>query len=135
MCVPGVAAVDLGVLTTPQLHWMVRSTNRGLPAQESDYYNALTRGYQKLIDLNPKPHASLDGGKEAGGVLVDGANGVGAQKLGDLAPGWAPLGLHVEVRNDGRGGGELNHLVGADFVQKERQPPQGFGKEEEVGRR
>lgn len=131
VCVPGGTALDLGILTTPQLHWMVRSTNRGLPAYESDYYNTLTSGYRKLVDLNPNPHPS----PEVGGVLVDGANGVGAQKLGELALRWASLGLHVEVRNDGRGGGELNHLVGADFVQKEGQPPQGFGREEEVGRR
>ncbi len=30
----GTMAHDMGVLTTPQLHWMVRSFNNGVPASE-----------------------------------------------------------------------------------------------------
>lgn len=44
--VHGAAAHDLGILTTPQLHWMVRTINKGLPAGESDYFNVLSSAFR-----------------------------------------------------------------------------------------
>lgn len=52
--VQGIAAVgakveDRGVLTTPQLHWMVRSTNRAEAAAEQDYFYALAAGFRYML--------------------------------------------------------------------------------------
>ena len=39
-----------GLLTTPQLHWMVREHNLGRPDSEEDYYRTLANAHQSLID-------------------------------------------------------------------------------------
>lgn len=57
-------------------------------------------------------------------VTVDGANGIGGEKLEELNE--LLEGLVIEVRNTGKGEGVLNEGVGADFVQKERVAPSGF---------
>ncbi|XP_024537107.1 phosphoacetylglucosamine mutase [Selaginella moellendorffii] len=124
----GVAPVNMGVLTTPQLHWMVRATNKGEPqVNELAYYTKLSEAFKLLLDLNPRKPAvprCLD-------IVVDGANGVGARKLLDLQ--MLIEGLNLEVRNSGEG--ELNHLAGADFVQKEKVLPAGFAASADSDRR
>lgn len=87
----------------------------------------------------------------AGGPLyVDCANGVGGPHLAPLVQPLAELGLQLEVRNvpgstsdskEGEGNGVtgsrqgvLNHLVGADFVQKERVLPECFEDVAEAAR-
>lgn len=65
-------------------------------------------------------------------LVVDGSNGVGGEKLEKL---MKMLGsFEVEVRNTGKDGGILNEGVGADFVQKGKAVPQGFGPDD-VGKR
>lgn len=44
--VQGVKAQDMGILTTPQLHWMVRAVNSGLPSLESDYFATLSQAFR-----------------------------------------------------------------------------------------
>lgn len=56
-------------------------------------------------------------------VIVDGADGVGGEKLEILKKLLSDL--SIDVRN--RGDGVLNEGVGADFVQKEKIIPRGFG--------
>lgn len=56
-------------------------------------------------------------------LVVDGADGVGGEKLEHFKK--MLTGLCVEVRN--RGDGMLNEGVGADYVQKEKVAPRGFG--------
>ncbi|KAF2615086.1 hypothetical protein F2Q70_00007576 [Brassica cretica] len=118
--VPGCVAVDLGVLTTPQLHWMVRAKNKGLKATEKAYFESLTTSFKCLIDLIPFNKSS--GSK----LVLDGANGVGGEKMEELLRGYLSN-LAIEIRNTGRDGGVLNESVGADFVQKEKVVPLGFG--------
>ncbi|CAH8380966.1 unnamed protein product [Eruca vesicaria subsp. sativa] len=120
----GCVAVDFGVLTTPQLHWMVRAKNRGLRASESDYFESLTASFKCLIGLIPVS------AKNSATLLLDGANGVGGMKM-EVLRGFLS-GLDVEIRNTGRDGGVLNESVGADFVQKEKVVPLGFG-DKDVG--
>ncbi|KAJ0243760.1 Phosphoacetylglucosamine mutase [Hirschfeldia incana] len=118
----GSVAVDLGVLTTPQLHWLVRAKNRGFKASESDYFENLTTSFKCLVDLIPTiPVKKL----EVSRLVLDGANGVGGLKM-EVLRGFLS-GLDVEIRNTGRDGGVLNERVGADFVQKEKVVPLGFG--------
>lgn len=58
-------------------------------------------------------------------VVVDGANGVGGEKLEQLKK--MLTGLDISVRNTGRDGeGVLNEGCGADYVQKEKVIPSGF---------
>lgn len=57
-------------------------------------------------------------------LVVDGANGVGGEKLEILKKMLS--GLAIEVHNSGKEG-VLNEGVGADYVQKEKVVPQGFG--------
>ncbi|CAA7061421.1 unnamed protein product [Microthlaspi erraticum] len=115
----GSVAIDMGILTTPQLHWMVRAKNKGLGATENDYFENLSTSFKCLIDLIPNNKVEISK------LLVDGANGVGGQKIEEMRGSLSNLDL--EIRNTGREGGVLNEGVGADFVQKEKVVPLGFG--------
>ncbi|KAL0709682.1 hypothetical protein Bca4012_016660 [Brassica carinata] len=126
--VSGCVAVDKGVLTTPQLHWMVRAKNRGLKATEKDYFESLSASFKCLVDLIPVKKLESSASK----LVLDGANGVGGEKMEELLRGYLSN-LDVEVRNTGRDGGVLNEGVGADFVQKEKVVPLGFGCKDDVG--
>lgn len=157
----------MGVLTTPQLHWMVRARNKGLKASEQDYFEQLSSSFRLvrsnsnivicrcnsflflsfvdikiitehillgslydwircLMDLIPSSKSKLDGTNDK--LVVDGANGVGGVKLKVLEKLLNDL--VIEVRNCGEDGGVLNDGVGADYVQKEKIVPHGFGSKE-----
>ncbi|KAL6985821.1 phosphoacetylglucosamine mutase [Sarracenia purpurea var. burkii] len=119
--IAGAVAVDMGVLTTPQLHWMVRARNKGMKATELDYFEQLSSSFRCLIDLIPQGSVV---NKKNDKLIVDGANGVGSEKLEVLKKILS--GLDVEIRNSGKEG-VLNEGVGADYVQKEKVVPHGFG--------
>eukprot|EP00891_Asterochloris_glomerata_P002729 jgi/Astpho2/2729/fgenesh1_pm.00050_%23_7_t len=112
----GAEASQLGLLTTPQLHWMVQQTNLGLPATEEAYFETLASSFALLVKNHP--------GVADGVVHVDCANGVGGLKLQQLQRRLASGGL--QMRLHATGDGELNGDCGADFVQKERGVPAGF---------
>ncbi|KAK4279695.1 hypothetical protein QN277_011433 [Acacia crassicarpa] len=122
----GAIATDVGILTTPQLHWMVRARNMGMKASEEDYFEQLSSSFRCLMDLIPseKSNRSVPNDK----LVVDGANGVGGGKLEVLLKQLN--GLSIEIRNYGEDGGVLNEGVGADFVQKEKVVPNGFGSKD-----
>lgn len=44
--IAGALALNMGILTTPQLHWMVRATNKGLKATELDYFEQLSSSFR-----------------------------------------------------------------------------------------
>ncbi|XP_020112806.1 phosphoacetylglucosamine mutase isoform X1 [Ananas comosus] len=122
----GAATIDMGIVTTPQLHWMVRSRNNGLKASESDYFAQLADSFRCLMDLVPNE-------VEKKGVdtklIVDGANGVGGAKLEVLKE--MLMGVEIHTRNSGKDGeGILNEKCGADYVQKEKVVPCGFGSDD-----
>ncbi|XP_047338593.1 phosphoacetylglucosamine mutase [Impatiens glandulifera] len=119
--VVGAIAVDMGILTTPQLHWMVRARNMGNKASELDYFHEISTSFRSLIDLIPTEGAKS---KTNDKLIIDGANGVGGDKLESLVK--MINGFDVEIRNTGKEGGVLNEEVGADYVQKEKVTPQGF---------
>lgn len=72
----GAVVMDLGLRTTPQLHWAVRAMNLGVDSSEEAYYVELAGAFKSLTEghppLGPDP------------LLVDCANGVGAPKLKKL---------------------------------------------------
>lgn len=56
-------------------------------------------------------------------LLVDGANGIGALKMREMAA-FLKSELLVELFNDGSSG-RLNYQCGADYVKVQQKPPQG----------
>ncbi|CAN0910041.1 Phosphoacetylglucosamine mutase [Linum grandiflorum] len=123
----GANVVDMGIVTTPQLHWMVRAKNKGLKATELDYFEQLSASFRCLLDLIPSENNVK---KADNKLVVDGANGVGGEKLEGLAKSLD--GLNIEIRNSGKG--VLNEGVGADYVQKEKILPLEFDSKD-VGTR
>ncbi|XP_004628361.1 phosphoacetylglucosamine mutase [Octodon degus] len=112
---------DYGLLTTPQLHYMVYCRNTG-----GQYGKATVEGYyQKLskafVELTKQASCS---GDEHRTLKVDCANGIGALKLKEMQQ-YFSQGLSVQLFNDGTKG-KLNHLCGADFVKSHQKPPEGM---------
>lgn len=73
-----------------------------------------------MIDLIPQSVPRNKNDK----LIVDCANGVGGEKLEVLKKRLN--GFTIDIRNTGKDG-VLNDGVGADFVQKEKVVPSGFG--------
>ncbi|XP_057521300.1 phosphoacetylglucosamine mutase isoform X1 [Amaranthus tricolor] len=119
----GAVLHDMGILTTPQLHWMVRARNMGMKSTENDYFQQVSNSYRCLVKLIPDASKAR---KLNDNLVVDGANGVGGDKLEVLKDLCGDL--SIEVRNTSNGEGVLNEGVGADFVQKEKFLPSGFGQ-------
>jgi phosphoacetylglucosamine mutase len=94
----GVEYTDYGVLTTPQLHYIVRCLNTQHPPHtepygeptEEGYYRKIGNAYKKLMQGKPK----------SGLISVDCANGVGAPKLKALSEYIGKDALDVKIVND-----------------------------------
>ncbi|XP_039708917.1 phosphoacetylglucosamine mutase [Pteropus medius] len=112
---------DYGLLTTPQLHYMVycRNTNGQYgKATIEGYYQKLSKAF---VELTKQAFCS---GDEYRSLKVDCANGIGALKLREMEHFFSQE-LSVQLYNDGTKG-KLNHLCGADFVKSHQKPPQGM---------
>ncbi|XP_006892223.1 PREDICTED: phosphoacetylglucosamine mutase [Elephantulus edwardii] len=112
---------DYGLLTTPQLHYMVycRNTN-------GQYGKATIEGYYQkhakaFVELTKQASCC---GDEFRTLKVDCANGIGALKLREMEH-YISQELSVRLFNDGSVG-KLNHLCGADFVKCQQKPPEGM---------
>lgn len=112
---------DYGLVTTPQLHYMVRCRN----THGCYGTNTLQGYYQKLshafIELTKNAQNHTDDQKR---LLLDGANGIGALKVREMET-FLQSALQVALFNDGCSG-KLNHLCGADYVKVHQRPPQGM---------
>ncbi|KHN42632.1 Phosphoacetylglucosamine mutase [Glycine soja] len=122
----GAVATDMGILTTPQLHWMVRARNKGMKASEQDYFEQLSSSFRCLVDLIPAEKCKFDGVNDK--VVVDAANGVGGVKLKYL--GKLLNGLIIEVRNSSEDGGVLNDGVLKNVSLMEKVLPNSFGSKD-----
>ncbi|KAM8777967.1 phosphoacetylglucosamine mutase isoform 3-T5 [Rhynchonycteris naso] len=112
---------DYGLLTTPQLHYMVycRNTNGQYgKATVEGYYQKLSKAFAELTKQ------AFCSGDEHRSLKVDCANGIGALKLREMQCYFSE-GLSVQLFNVGTKG-KLNHLCGADFVKSHQKPPQGM---------
>ena len=105
----------VGILTTPQLHFIVRCINdpKYGTASEEGYYHKISSAFFKLTKSVTLPP-----------INVDGANGVGAPNISALAKNLEKI-LKVNVFNDGSTG-ELNKNCGADFVKVAQKSPEGI---------
>ncbi|KAL6095680.1 pgm3 [Pungitius sinensis] len=109
---------DYGLVTTPQLHYMVCCQNT-----QGEYGEATVEGYytklcQAFIQLTKNASNCTDDQKH---LSVDGANGIGALKVRELERHLKKE-LHISLFNDGSSG-KLNHQCGADFVKVQQKPP------------
>uniref|UniRef100_A0A8C7YKZ8 Phosphoacetylglucosamine mutase n=1 Tax=Oryzias sinensis TaxID=183150 RepID=A0A8C7YKZ8_9TELE len=112
---------DYGLVTTPQLHYMVCCKNT-----QGKYGDATVEGYYKKLcqaftQLVGNASNRTDDQKH---LCVDGANGIGALKLREMIS-HLNKGLQVTIFNDGSKG-KLNHQCGADFVKVQQKTPTGI---------
>ncbi|XP_061667551.1 phosphoacetylglucosamine mutase [Syngnathoides biaculeatus] len=110
---------DYGLVTTPQLHYMVCCHNT-----QGRYGEASVEGYyvklcQAFIELTKNTPNRTDDQKH---LTVDGANGIGALKVREMEH-HLKRELQISLFNEGHG--KLNHQCGADFVKVQQKPPTG----------
>jgi phosphoacetylglucosamine mutase len=113
----GGSVTDLGVMTTPQLHFIVCCSNDqsyGEPCLEG-YYQKLTRAF---ISSNQK---NVSCKKYIPSVIIDCANGVGAQMMLPFKERIPSDLFNFTLVNDGDG--ILNEDCGADYVKLKQSPP------------
>ncbi|NXW17076.1 AGM1 mutase, partial [Circaetus pectoralis] len=112
---------DYGLVTTPQLHYMVCCQNTqgqyGKATLEG-YYEKLSKAFTELIKQSPSA------GESQRHLKIDCANGIGALKLSEMEP-YFPKEVIIHLFNDGTKE-KLNHLCGADFVKVHQKPPRGL---------
>ncbi|VDN18618.1 unnamed protein product [Gongylonema pulchrum] len=116
----------LGILTTPQLHYIVRCQNDPLygAATEKGYYE---RVRNSMDGLN---FSTRSGNAYTPILYLDCANGVGAQQFRKLH--FDQSSLHVILVNDQLA--SLNDHCGADYVKIEKKFPRNFEKIEALQR-
>lgn len=112
--VMGGSVKELGLVTTPQLHFSLRASDRKEAATLEDYYTSLRRAFGKLVR---EKRAMLPP------LAVDCANGVGAVAV-DAIRSALPAVAVVNRAHEG----PLNQNCGADFVQKQRKMPEIYSK-------
>jgi len=118
-CFLNVQTVNATLVTTPQLHFLVRCTNDpayGQPS-ESAYYAKLASAY-KIVTEGRQPLS--------GQLTVDCANGVGGPKLKELLQILKQNNtqLNVKLLNIQVGiKGMLNNDCGADYVKTQQRAP------------
>ncbi|NXE79100.1 AGM1 mutase, partial [Cochlearius cochlearius] len=112
---------DYGLVTTPQLHYLVCCRNTqgqyGKATLEG-YYEKLSKAFTELIRQSPSS------GESQRHLKIDCANGIGALKLSEMEP-YFPKEVLIHLYNDGTKE-KLNHLCGADFVKVHQKPPRGL---------
>ncbi|KAJ1564735.1 Phosphoacetylglucosamine Mutase, partial [Nowakowskiella sp. JEL0078] len=126
-CIDGILALegeftDIGLVTTPQLHYVVRSLNTqgtpeayGVPTVEG-YYEKLAAAFAKIVKGKPT----------ANQLTLDAANGIGAPALKRFLEVLGPDVLDVKIANsDTETRGKLNHNCGADYVKLYQEKPEG----------
>lgn len=118
---------NFGLLTTPQLHYLVRCLNTlktpnsyGVPTEEG-YYKKLSIAYKKVLSLQTTD--------EPYKITIDAANGIGGPKVKELAHLLSGL-VDINVVNDAYDQPEqLNNECGADFVKTQQRAPNGLSPE------
>lgn len=124
--VSGAEVANYGLVTTPQLHYIVRCLNTqntdsayGAPT-ELGYYEKLAESYKKVLSEYPSSSYS---------ITVDAANGVGGPKVEELTKHLKGL-VNINVVNDSYDKPNLlNSNCGADFVKTNQKLPSGIQPE------
>lgn len=113
-------AKDFGIITTPQLHYLVVCINTnggyGVPTIQG-YYQKLSNAFKQIRGN------SSSNGNYVPNVVLDAANGVGANAVKEFQK-YLGNSLQIELQNDGSG--KLNYMCGADFVKVQQTQPPNF---------
>jgi phosphoacetylglucosamine mutase len=129
-----VCVTNYGLLTTPQLHYMVRCVNtQGAygEASEQGYYNKISQAFMNVWSMIETGHSTnTEETKYESDLYVDCANGVGAPKMKLFSDTLSPLfvksthKLNFHLFNESKSQKDtLNHLCGADHVKVEQKAP------------
>lgn len=114
---------DFKLLTTPQLHYLVRCDNT--KDTQYAYGEVSEKGYYEKLSAAFKQ--AMQDKTSSGAVTVDCANGVGGPKLRELIkylPTGSDGGVEIKVVNDEVHKPEmLNVQCGADFVKTQQRAP------------
>ncbi|XP_012525464.1 phosphoacetylglucosamine mutase [Monomorium pharaonis] len=117
---------DLGLVTTPQLHYVVVCVNTngayGEPTLEG-YYSKLTAVFKSIRG------AEVNNGRYTNVLQLDVANGVGAIAAREFQRYLDGV-LNIRLFNDGSG--SLNHMCGADYVKVQQTLPLNVPSETNV---
>lgn len=116
--VPNTHYVDYGLFTTPQLHYLTRTTNDPAfgTASEVGYYEKLALSFKKIHSLAQNP-AKID-------ITIDSANGVGAPMIKKLLDEYLADKISFLLVNNAYDEPEkLNFDCGADFVKTNQKLP------------
>ncbi|XP_047128946.1 phosphoacetylglucosamine mutase isoform X1 [Hydra vulgaris] len=113
---------DFGLLTTPQLHYIVCCINTdgsyGEPTEEG-YYKKFSTAFLNLRKMICKE-------SEPTTIMVDGANGVGAPKILEMMK-YLDGTLQIQLYNDKTDDVlALNKDCGADYVKTHQNAPKGM---------
>ncbi|OAD57515.1 Phosphoacetylglucosamine mutase [Eufriesea mexicana] len=110
---------NFGIVTTPQLHYLVVCINTN-----GSYGEPTLHGYYvKLSEAFKRLRHKTNNGQYTAELSLDAANGVGGivmKKLQDY------LGTTITVNMYNDGNGELNYMCGADYVKVQQVPPVNF---------
>ncbi|XP_005914338.1 phosphoacetylglucosamine mutase [Haplochromis burtoni] len=112
---------DYGLVTTPQLHYMVCCQNTQGKYGEATVEGYYTKFCQAFIQLTKNTSNRTDDQKH---LCLDGANGIGALKVREMESHLKKE-LQISLNNDGSKG-RLNHQCGADYVKVQQKPPTGI---------
>ncbi|XP_011647842.1 phosphoacetylglucosamine mutase [Pogonomyrmex barbatus] len=120
--------INLEIVTTPQLHYIVVCTNTkgayGKPTLEG-YYSKLVTVFKSIRKHNTKRIS-----KNYKSILyLDAANGVGAIAAREFQRQLEGI-LDIKLFNDGSEG--LNHMCGADYVKVQQKSPVNMPSEPHV---
>ncbi|CAG8596670.1 31162_t:CDS:10 [Gigaspora margarita] len=119
---------NLGIKTTPQLHYFTYYLNycekpaEGSYEELADklYYEKFAEAFHKAVGDNPCLSP----------IYIDAANGVGAPKLKELAEWINKINNNVLkviiINDDINSQGKLNFQCGADYVKTGQKPPYGL---------
>jgi phosphoacetylglucosamine mutase len=107
-------SIDLGYVTTPELHFYTLQWNMTQTIQQHSYTKHLSDAFHSAVQ-------SCVNATECEELHVDCANGIGAGNLELMKQDLLASGLRLILYNTGNG--KLNHECGADYVEKENKFP------------
>uniref|UniRef100_A0A5S6R505 phosphoacetylglucosamine mutase n=1 Tax=Trichuris muris TaxID=70415 RepID=A0A5S6R505_TRIMR len=118
--------ISYDVLTTPQLHYIVRETNlENRRWKEDEYFGRMLLAYERLNSDEGHYYQFYDPR-----VFVDCANGVGARKLYNIA---TEVKMCLDICLANRSAEDcLNEQCGADYVKTEKKVPYIYDANHEV---
>ncbi|XP_075238329.1 phosphoglucomutase 3-like protein nst [Lycorma delicatula] len=119
----GGSCTDYGIITTPMLHYLVKSRNT-----DEEYGKCSSNGYlEKLSNAFKTIRKDVYSHKNyLSELYFDGANGVGSIIMKEFLPFLGNT-ISVKIYNDKHNEvGQLNHNCGADFVKVQQKAPEGI---------